>query len=183
MGITRITNRAVVALAAGSLWAAALPAQRPVSLGVGGGVSLPTGTFGGAAQAGWHALGALVLSSPMQPLGLRVEGTYHHFALDDAVTAASGARTVAAATGNVTYRLPATRSAFSPYVITGLGAYRAGCAGDTACDATTRFGWNAGLGTRWYLRGVRGFVEARYHRTTSGGAAVPWVPVTFGLLL
>lgn len=183
MRSSRITHRAVVALAAVAPCAAALPAQRVVSLGVGGGVSLPTGELGDAAQTGWHALGALVVGTPMQPLGLRIEGTYHRFALDDVGPLAGGTRAIAAATGNVTYRMPATRSALSPYVITGLGAYRAGCGGDGTCDATMRFGWNAGVGTRWYLRGVRGFVEARYHRTTSGGAAMPWVPVTFGLLL
>ena len=59
---------------------------------------------------------------------------------------------------------------------------QAGLVGAATCDATTRFGWNAGLGTKWYVRGVRGFVEARHHRTSRDEGAVPHVPLTFGIL-
>jgi len=176
--------RTCIPLAGIALLAAALPAQRPVALGVAGGVSLPTGALGDGAQAGWHALATLALATPKQALGLRVDGAYHRFDFaDDAATLATGARTLASATGNVTYRLPMTDSPLSPYVITGLGAYRIGCTDERVCDATTRFGWNAGLGTKWYVRGVRGFVEARYHRTSRDEGAMPHVPLTFGILL
>ena len=175
--------RAFAFLACAMLCAAPLPSQRPVALGVAGGVTLPTGTMRDAAATGWHLVGTVAVSTPMQPLGLRLDGAHHRFdASDGIVQAATGARTITSATANVTYRLPATRTPLSPYLVSGLGAYHIACTGDTGCDGTTRFGWNAGLGTKWYVRGVRGFVEARYHRTSRDEGARPHVPLTFGLL-
>ena len=49
-------------------------AQRLVSFGVAGGVSIPQGDLRDAANTGWHALGTVVVSTPMQPLGLRLDG-------------------------------------------------------------------------------------------------------------
>jgi len=163
---------------------AALLAQRPLALGLAGGVSIPQGGLRNGTATGWHAVGALVLSTPKQPLGLRLDAAYASFAFDDrAGVASGGAQTIGSATLNATYRLPMTDTPLSPYVITGLGAYRTGCASTASCEASTRFGWNAGVGTRFYLRGITTFVEARYHRATRDGRGVPYIPVTLGLLL
>lgn len=75
-----------------------------------------------------------------------------------------------------------TDSPFSPCVITGLGGYRTACTFGPGCAPSTRFGWNAGLGTRLYTWGATSILEARYHRTTRGGSGVHYFPVTFGLL-
>jgi hypothetical protein len=162
-----------------------LLAQRPITLGVAGGVSVPTGDLSDGVQTGWHALGTLAVSTPKQPLGLRIDGAYHQFdfANDGPIRVDAGAQTIVSGTANVTYRLPTPNSPLAPYVITGLGAYRTACTEESVCDAKTRFGWNAGLGTKWYFRRVTGFLEARFHRTTRAGDGVPWVPVTFGVLL
>jgi hypothetical protein len=87
---------------------------------------------------------------------------------------------MSSATLNLTYRLPMTNSPISPYVITGLGAYRSDCV--ETCGASTRFGWNSGLGTKLNAIGLRTFLEARYHRTKRGNASLSYVPVTFGLI-
>jgi hypothetical protein len=162
-----------------------LAAQRPVSVGVAGGVSVPQGSLRNGVNTGWHALGTLALSGPMQPLGLRLDAAYNRFAYSDQVRttpAVSGALTVSSATLNATYRLPMTDSPLSPYLITGLGAYRTGCSSSSSCAATTDFGWNAGLGTKLYTMGVRSFLEARYHQTTRPGSNLHFFPVTFGVL-
>ena len=52
----------------------------------------------------------------------------------------------------------------------------------TACEGTTHFGWNVGLGMKLYALGFRSFVEARYHRTSANGSSVNYFPVTLGLL-
>lgn len=164
--------------------APSLGAQRPVTIGVGGGASLPSGSLGDGTSAGWHALGTIALGTPMQPLGLRLDLAYNRFAFDDRGRTALGVdghETVASATLNATYRLPMTGSPISPYLITGLGAYRTACSLDDACDAVTRYGWNVGLGARLVTLGVRSFVEARYHRTTRGGSDVHFFPLTLGL--
>ena len=159
-------------------------AQRPISIGVAGGVSVPEGDLADGARTGWHALGTIALSTLMQPLGLRLDAAYNRFAFTDEVQAAigDGNQTVGSATLNVTYRLPMTNSPLSPYLISGLGAYRTECSVGPGCDATTRYGWNAGLGTKLYVLGVRSFLEARYHRTDRGDSDVHYAPVTFGLM-
>ena len=165
--------------------AMSLAAQRPISVGVAGGVSMPSGDLGDAATTGWHALGTIALGAFMQPIGFRVDLAYNQFALSDDVSAAldgDGNQSVGSATLNITYRLPMTNSPMSPYLISGLGAYQTRCSGGSTCDATTRYGWNAGLGTRLALLRLRTFVEARYHRTERAGRAVHFFPLTVGLL-
>ena len=164
---------------------AAAEAQRPVSIGLGGGVSIPEGDLRNGVNTGWHGLATIALSTLMQPLGLRLDVAYNRFGFTDETQLAlgdDGNQTVGSATLNVTYRLPMTNSALSPYIISGLGAYRTECSIEPGCDATTRYGWNIGLGTKLYVLGVRSFLEARYHRTDRGESDVHYFPVTFGLM-
>jgi opacity protein-like surface antigen len=162
----------------------ALGAQRPISIGFAGGVSVPQGDLSDGATTGWHALGTIALSTLMQPIGLRLDVAYNRFGYSDAVQAvraAEGYESVGSATLNGTYRLPMTNSPLSPYLISGLGAYRIECSTGPGCDATTRYGWNVGLGTKLYVLGFRSFLEGRYHRTERGGRDVNFFPLTFGL--
>lgn len=164
----------------------ALLAQRAVSVGIAGGVSIPQGTLRDDASIGWHGLATISLSSVMQPLGLRLDVAYNRFGFSDAARTAAGSagnQTIGSATLNATYRLPMTDSPLSPYVIAGVGAYRTECSLGPGCDAETRYGWNAGLGTRMYVLPFRTFLEARYHRTTRGGRGVNYFPITLGLML
>jgi hypothetical protein len=164
---------------------AAIAAQRPISIGIAGGVSVPSGDLRDGVNTGWRALATVALSTPMQPLGLRLDAAYDRFAFSDRVRAAvgdSGNQTVGSMTLNATYRLPMTDSPLSPYLISGLGAYRTACSPGPSCDAVTRYGWNVGLGSRLLVLGVRSFVEARYHRTGRGDSDVHFFPVTVGLL-
>ncbi len=72
-------------------------------------------------------------------------------------------------------------SPMSPYLISGRGAYRTECSPPAGCDATTKFGWNIGLGTKLFV-GFRSFIEARYHRIKRGDANMNYFPVTLGLM-
>ena len=158
-------------------------AQRLVSIGLGGGVSAPQGDLRSGAKLGWNALGSLVLSTPMQPLGLRADIAYNRFAFNATSQAVlgNGNQSVGPATLNATYRLPTPGTPISPHLIAGLGAYRTDCS-VTGCSAATHFGWNVGLGTKLYVLGFRSFLEARYHRTSANGSSVNYFPVTLGLL-
>ncbi|MGI8497114.1 MAG: hypothetical protein ACR2OG_05975 [Gemmatimonadaceae bacterium] len=184
----------------GALWlstlipSAPVEAQRPISIGVAGGVSVPQGPLRNGANTGWHALGALGLSSSYQPLGLRLDVAYNRFGSRDQTYYRNGYETATSATMNVTYRLPMTASPMSPYLISGLGAYRTACylgaavggfdtdGGPSGCDGT-HYGWNAGLGAKLFVLRVTSFVEARYHRTKSGGRHVNYFPISVGLML
>jgi opacity protein-like surface antigen len=154
-----------------------LEAQRPISIGVAGGVSLPQGDLADGVNTGWHALGTFALSTLMQPLGLRLDVAYNRFAF----SVGDGHQTVGSATLNGTYRLPMTNSPMSPYLISGLGAYRSECSVGPACEAATKFGWNVGVGTKLFI-GFRSFVEARYHRTKRGDSDVNYFPLTLGVM-
>ena len=162
-----------------------LMAQRVVSLALGGGVSIPQGDLRTGATTGWHALGGLVIGTPMQPLGLRADVAYSQFPLSPSgrvLFGGEGNQTVGSATLNATYRLPAPGSPLSPYLIAGLGAYRTDCSVEPACGARTKFGWNTGLGMKMYVLGFRSFLEARYHATERDDTGVRYFPVTFGIL-
>src|SRR5918999_3958824 len=105
--------------------------QRPISIGLAGGVSLPQGDLADGANTGWHALGTIALSTLMQPLGLRLDVAYNRFELSDV----DANQSVGSATLNATYRLPMTNSPMSPYLISGLGAYRSDCSPAAGCAA------------------------------------------------
>ena len=174
----------VAAVTGALLVPASLPGQRPVSIGLAGGASIPAGGLRDEVEVGWHALATIVVSTLMQPLGLRIDVAYNRFAFsDDTPALADEFQSTGSATLNFTYRLPMTNSPMSPYLISGLGAYRSECSLEAGCEATTRYGWNVGLGTKLYVLGFRSFLEARYHRTEIGDTNVNYFPVTFGLLV
>jgi hypothetical protein len=173
-------RRGLIVIALGAL-AAPLAAQRPVAVGLAAGVSLPQGALADGAETGWHGLGTLAIGSLMQPLGLRLDAAYNQFGVKGA--AAPGARqSVTSGTLNVTYRMPAWRTPFSPFLLGGAGAYHLACSGGARCDATTKFGWNAGLGTKLTGLGLRTFLEARFHSVVEPGPDLHYFPVTLGLL-
>ena len=80
---TIVRRYILAALASGASAAPSLGAQRPIALRVAGGVSAPQGDLSDGADMGWHALGTLVLSSPMLPLGIRLDAAYNRFAFSD----------------------------------------------------------------------------------------------------
>ena len=160
---------------------AAALAQRPLKLGLAGGVSLPSADLAAGAGPGWNALATLALSTLMQPIGLRLDVAHAEFAFDEPSPLGPGNQRVSSATLNATYRLPMTDSPMSPYVITGLGLYRTDCS-VAACEASNHFGWNAGGGTKINILGMLTFVEARYHSANVGSGRVAYIPITVGLL-
>ena len=160
-------------------------AQRLLSLALGGGASIPQGDLSTGANVGWNALGSVILSTPMQPLGLRADVAYNQFGFKSttqAIIGATGSERVGSLTLNGTYRLPTPGTPLSPHLIAGLGAYRTDCSVTSACGAVTHFGWNVGLSMKLYTLGFRSFLEARYHRTSANGSTINYFPITIGLL-
>ena len=162
-----------------------LRAQRLITLGLGGGVTIPQGELSSGANTGWNALGTLIISTPMQPLGLRADVAYNQLPFSAATKSVlgTGNQRIGSVTANATYRLPTPGTPISPHLIAGVGAYRMDCSVGTACQAVTHFGWNVGLGTKLYVIGFRSFVEVRYHRTNANGSSVNYFPVTLGFII
>lgn len=172
-----LNHRLIIATAAALCMGTVAEAQRPLTLSLAGGGSLPVGRFGDVASTGWHALVGIGLSTLMQPIGLRLDVAHNRFTAE----AAGPDQAVTSGTLNFTYRLPMTNSPLSPYLITGAGAYRFDCFGRIDCDAVTRFGWNAGLGSKFAAIGLKGFVESQLHGVNAESGNVRFVPLTFGL--
>jgi hypothetical protein len=152
-------------------------AQRPLTLSIGGGASVPLGQFADGASVGWHALASVGLSTYMQPIGLRLDAQHDRFT----AKAAGPDQAVTSATLNLSYRLPHTNSPFSPYIIAGGGAYRFECFGGTDCGSATRVGWNAGVGSKFVGFRLKGFIEARWHAVNADGGNVRFVPISLAL--
>ena len=162
---------------------ASLEAQRPISFGVGGGLSLPQGDIAEDVNPGWHGMVTAALGSPMQPLGLRLDVAYNQFGFNDELNTAlsgEGHFTTGSATVNVTYRLPKATWQVSPYLLLGLGAYRTDCS--VSCESRVRYGWNYGLGAQFFFLGFRNFIEFRGHRTKSHTDDVHYFPLTLGIM-
>ncbi|MEO8561707.1 MAG: outer membrane beta-barrel protein [bacterium] len=164
---------------------ARLHAQLPISVGLGGGTSLPLGSFGDDVSPGWRALGTLGLEVPIIPIGVRLDAAYDRFSVNRALVGASGSpsgsRRVASFTVNATYRL-LPLPLLTPYLIAGGGSYNVGCGGGVSCQSQTSFGWNGGAGLKFGALGIHAFAEARYHHVNVSGTSVQFVPVTVGLM-
>lgn len=165
--------------------AAPLKAQSPLSVGAGGGVSVPEGDVDDAVNIGWHALVTAWLASPMHPWELRLDIAYNRFEFSEPREAALGGeghQTAGSATFNVIYRLPKVTSPVQAYLLGGLGAYRTDCSLGPGCESRIRYGWNYGLGARFFFLGFRNFVEIRGHRTKSRTGDVHYFPLTLGIM-
>ena len=119
------------------------PAQRPIRVGIGGGVSLPVGDFknGGDAAAikrdfkeGVAGQGYVEFRAPGTPLGFRAAVSYNRFGAGNVQftrTGTGGTTTTTAATNgysqilgglaNLTLQLPT--GPIRPYVLAGVGAF------------------------------------------------------------
>ena len=150
---------------------------RPVSLGISGGASVPTGTAGDGLESGFNVGGLLQIAPAASPLGMRLEGGYHRF---DLANGGNGNTRVIDGIANGVVRFPG--QVVRPYLIAGVGAYNVG--GEVAgvsLDSETNVGLNGGAGIDIPLSGIAAFVEARYHTVFRDGENLNMLPVTVGI--
>ena len=165
--------------------AAPLGAQSGISFGLGGGLSLPEGDLADGVNTGWHGLATAELASPLHPWGLRLDVAYNRFSFSDEAEIARGGegnQTAGSATVGVLYRLPKVTWPVQVYLMGGLGAYRTECSLGPGCESRVRYGWNYGLGAKFFFLGLENFVEIRGHRTKSQSIDVHYFPVTLGIM-
>src|SRR6185312_16975279 len=62
----------------------AAPAIAQIRFSLGGGVTVPVGTFGDVASTGWHGGAALGFQPADFPIGFQVDGMYHRFGFEAA---------------------------------------------------------------------------------------------------
>ena len=162
-------------------------ASRFVTVGVGGGMSVPVSEAGNAFDSGFHMQGFARLNVPQLPVMPRFDLNFSQFDLKDAV-GIPGKNQILAGLANLQMSvLPL--GPVRPYVIAGLGAYHLkteteGISPESV--SSTRFGINGGAGVALNLGRINGFIEGRVDNVfTEKGMIdeeqIQVVPVTFGL--
>ncbi|HWL39332.1 MAG TPA: outer membrane beta-barrel protein [Gemmatimonadaceae bacterium] len=168
--------------------ASSAAAQKSYALGVAGGAAIPTGKFGDSASTGYNVTAFIALGVPELPLGVRLDGVFNNFNGRTVLPPGGGAEIetprlrVMGAIGNLIYTFSGTTA--KPYIIAGGGIYNIK-ADTTDARSKNEFGFNGGVGATFGLRGLAGFIEARYHGISRGaadGGNVQFVPVTLGLM-
>jgi opacity protein-like surface antigen len=173
---------AVVGLAV-MLSASAAQAQG-LSIGLGGGVVVPTGDLAEGTSTGWSGTAQLRVKPPASPLGLQVDAFYTRFGLDGI----DGNSRMLGATANAVYAFPGVSMA-RPYLIGGVGLYNSKTSIDGlgSSDAQNKFGLNAGAGFDFGLGKAKLFAEGRFHTilkaVSVGGEekAAYMIPLTVGV--
>lgn len=190
-------KRILCAAAAMVMTAGAAQAQvlRPFSVGVAGGISLPTGDLNTGVNTGFNLAASLGYKPVAVPFGIRVEGAWDQWGIDqDAFGGSSsgvdGHVRSLSLTGNAVVDIPVS-SPVKPYVIGGLGLYHINSSASTSSggatftettDAENKLGFNIGGGIRMPLGTLDTYVEARYHFVTGlDDGNFRFVPITFGI--
>ena len=169
-------KRVLLAAVAGLVIASAASAQsltRPVSVGVGGGVSMADRSMGIDLNRGYHLEAMVGLSVPGLPVGLRGEAMYHHLGVYDA----DAALNITSIGGSLTYDVMPTPMV-TPYLVGGGALYHLTASGADN-GGVSKFGVSGGAGVRFHLAQMRMFAEGRYHMIKG---ATNLVPVSLGIM-
>ena len=180
-------------------------ADRPIRIGIGGGVTVPTANYRDALEQGYNGQGFILFRPAGFPVGLRATFTYNRFGVENfqvgqdgqrfpgggqtGQTVTDGYTQILGALGNVTFELPTGR--VRPYLLAGLGAFNVKNQAETSTasesTSSTEFGIDGGAGLRLRLFGLDAYLEGRLanvytDRGFVDAKSVKYVPVTFGIL-
>jgi hypothetical protein len=163
-------------------------AEHFVTVGVGGGVSVPVSDAADAFQNGFNVKGFARLNMPKLPVMPRFDLDFSRFNLNDAQVGVPGTSQILAGLANLQMNVLGF-GPVRPYLIAGLGAYnlKTDTQGLTPSSVSqTHFGVNGGAGVNLNLGMIHAFAEGRIDNvfTNSGvidASKVQFVPVTFGL--
>lgn len=172
----------VVLAAGGALLLSAASAQAQVSVGVGGGLTIPIGDFGDGFKTGWHGLANVGYDLP-SGLGLRGDFYYGQNSVD--VTGASGKAKLAGGFGNVLYNFKGAGT-IHPYVLGSLGFINAkgdvSAGGVSASGSETKIAFGGGAGVKFKAGSDANiFVEGRYISVNTSGSKTNFIPITVGV--
>jgi opacity protein-like surface antigen len=156
-----------------------LSAQTPVSFGLGGGASIPSGSTSDGLKTGWHGTALVQFKPATSPVGFQVDGSYRQLGFEGG----GGKDQIIDGTANVVYAFqvsPDTK--FRPYLIGGGGVYNVKEKFDGgSSNSETKFGINAGAGFDIAASSVALFVEGRFHNVFVTGSDFHFIPLTVGV--
>jgi opacity protein-like surface antigen len=163
-------------------------AQTGMSLGLGGGAAVPTGSMADGAKTGWSSEVVARVKPGASPVGLQLDGFYNRFGLENGI---DGNSRMLGGTANAVFAFPIAGPAH-PYLIGGVGVYngKTTVTGLGSTESVTKFGANAGAGLDVGLgKSASVFTEGRLHAIFNGATDAAtlqdenayMVPVTLGL--
>jgi hypothetical protein len=162
-----------------ALGASVAAAQMPVQFGLGGGVTIPSGSTSDGLKTGWHGMALVQFKPAASPVGFQIDGAYQQLGFENG----GGKEQILDGTGNIVYSFqvsPETR--FRPYLIGGVGVYNLKLKPDVGpSPSDTKFGLNAGAGFNVQASGVGLFVEGRFHNVFVEGSDLHFIPITAGV--
>ena len=164
----------VVAAAAAPAAAQDAAGTRAVQLGVQGGISMPMGDFGDAADMGFLVAGTLGMTPAALPVGLRFDVGYQSWGGEGDLSF-SGIHGMGSAVFTI-----ATEGGMRPYLLGGLGVYRMKVDIGVADATETDLGIHFGGGIDIPLSGMSSYVEARY-TNVFGDGDMSFIPIVFGI--
>lgn len=179
MGIKGLGGGAAALAVVVSLSAQRLPAQS-AGFSLGGGISVPLGTFDDVVKVGWQGTAAVSFASRNSPLGFQIDGSVSKFADETPLDIKSQQ---IYGTASAVYRFHTAEEApYRPYLIGGGGVYNSKATGSDAPEgSSTKFGINLGAGFDFSLGGAGLFVETRFHDIFTEGPNVKFLPITLGI--
>jgi opacity protein-like surface antigen len=155
---------------------------RTVRIGVAAGLAMPMGDFGDGAEMGFNVTGTVDAQPAALPVGVRLDLMYNRFGFEGE---GDGSASILAGLLNAILSF-GTQTSMQPYLIGGVGVYRAGIdvdlpPGVPEPESETAFGVGLGGGVRFPLSGFDTYVEARFHNAFTEGSSTTFLPITFGL--
>jgi opacity protein-like surface antigen len=169
------------------------PSDYPIGFGFAAGLLIPSGSIGDVQSTGWNLQGFVDWTSRTQPFGLRGDISYGSLQGKDI---SGGGTSISASdlhlfsiTGDGVWMIhpaPGSTSRTTPYLLAGIGLYRASFSVAGASDvdhSSTNFGINFGGGILYKLTGFSAFGEIRYHNVFSGAdnGSAHYIPIMVGL--
>ena len=161
---------------------AGLVQAQSVHVGVGTGLALPMGDYGGVDQAGWRVLGRRYVPIGTSPVSLRIDGLYGRTNHKDGV---DGKTNVEGGFADVVWHFPMGVWMVKPYVLAGGGICRVTIAIPSVAysAAETKFAFGGGAGIGVSAGTVHLFVEGRYVSMRASGGSTDFILVSAGITL
>lgn len=159
------------------------PISKPVSFGIAGGASIPTGDLSHIVKTGYNISALVQFRGALWPVSLRVEGQWQQMDFKDNVP---GSVKTIGGLANVLYYFP-NKSLVKPYVTGGLGLVNfkqdlgSGCGLPDCSPSATKFAFDLGAGLEFRLTGMSTFVEADWQSIQTEGSAARTFPIRVGL--
>ncbi len=170
---------------------AAPPAGKPVSVGIQGGLTVPSGDLGDVTKTGWNLGGYVQYRQPDQVFGLRGEVQYRNDFTDRFLVDEGGSVGTTGHYGMLSFgadgvlEVAPQGRGIGWYLLAGPAVYRVEPSitdqDITVSSSDTKLGFNAGGGLRFRMGGANLFVESRYHAVSVGNTHFQFFPMSVGL--